>query len=142
MNYESCALRNVKLENMEVNPDFLPYKGMRPEESEYPKPLDPVDDQAPTTVITRTSRQADGTWLVRGTTTDNGAVKTVAVNGCSAHAVSANFAEWEATVPATQAGPELRAFAEDAAGNVEVKPHVVACRPAPLTDTAVAKNAR
>jgi len=35
----------------------------------------------------------------------------------------ANFAEWEASVPVTT---ELQAFAEDATGNIEPKPHVLA----------------
>ena len=34
-----------------------------------------------------------------------------------------NYNEWEATVPATT---KLQAFAEDATGNIEPKPHVFA----------------
>ena len=124
MNYESCALRNVKLENMEVKADFLPYKGERPEESEYPKPLDPVDDQAPTTVITSALPGKDGAILVRGVTSDNGDVKRVVVNGVAAKPLRQNYAEWEATVPAPGTGKwELSAFAEDVAGNIEPRPH-------------------
>ena len=127
MNYANSAVRGVKFDTIEVQPDFAPYKGTRPEESQFPKPLDPVDDFAPITIITHTSQQKDGAWLVRGTTSDNGEVKRVVVNGSEAHATRANFAEWEATIKATPSGKtELKAFAEDAAGNIETKPHVVA----------------
>ena len=40
---------------------------------EFPKLLDPVDDQPPATVITRRSPTADGKVLVRGVASDNGA---------------------------------------------------------------------
>jgi hypothetical protein len=88
-----------------------------------PKLLDPVDDLPPTTVITHVSRRAPGKLLVRGTTADNGVVKRVVVNGKEAQATAANFAEWQITLDAT--GPlRLEAHAEDAAGNVEPRPHV------------------
>ena len=89
---------------------------------EFPKLLDPVDDLSPTTVITHVS-QSDGKLVVRGTTADNGTVKRVRVNTVEAKATAANFAEWEATVPAGP--PTLTAAAEDAAGNVEQTPMVV-----------------
>jgi hypothetical protein len=59
------------------------------------------------------ARPAEGKRAVRGTTSDNGPVKRVLVNGKEARAVAGNFAEWEA-------------YAEDGAGNVEKRPHVVA----------------
>jgi len=125
MNYENCAVRGVKFDDIAVHADFLPYRGTQPAEAQYPKPLEPVDDQPPTTVITRATRQADGAWLVHGTTTDNGEVKRVTVSGCQARPLAPNFIEWEATVPAAQAQNDLRAFAEDATGNIEPKPHLV-----------------
>src|SRR5262249_50607413 len=100
--------------------------GQTPRESDFPKPLDPVDDLPPATVITHWRRAEGGNLVVRGTTSDNGTVKTVLVNGKEARAVAPNFAEWEATLPEPAEGPgELRARAEDAAGNVEPQPHVV-----------------
>lgn len=57
-----------------------------------------------------------------GTTSDNGTVKRVRVNGVEATAVRDNFAEWEAVVPAS---PTVAAHAEDAAGNVEKLRHEV-----------------
>ncbi|HJZ53356.1 MAG TPA: hypothetical protein VKE74_00265, partial [Gemmataceae bacterium] len=78
-------------------------------------------DLPPATVVTHV-RKADGKLVVRGTTADNGLVKRVVVNGTEARATAANFAEWEAEVPA--AG-KLTTLAEDAAGNVEKTPHVL-----------------
>jgi hypothetical protein len=93
---------------------------------EFPKLLDPVDDLPPTTVITHVHRPADGTVKVRGTTADNGTVKRVVVNGTEAKALAANFAEWEATLERVPTGAvKLEAHAEDAAGNVERRPHVL-----------------
>src|SRR5262249_39700603 len=97
-----------------------------PPEAQFPKPLDPVDDLPPITVITQTARQSDGGWHVRGTTTDNGTVKRVVVNGCEARSLRDNFAEWEVVVPMAAANTELRASAEDAAGNKETRPQIVA----------------
>ena len=81
-------------------------------------------DLAPTTVITHSRRQSDGKWLVRGTSSDNGVVKSVRVNNVAARAVRPNFAEWEVILPAGQA--MIEALALDAAGNSERTPHVIA----------------
>jgi hypothetical protein len=121
-NYDRHAYRRVTLDDISVNPNFTPH-GTQPVEKDFPGALKPVDDSPPETVITSTLRQKDGSILVRGTTSDNGAIKRVVVNGREAKAVRTNFAEWEASVPPA---PELKAFGEDAAGNVEPKPHVVA----------------
>ncbi len=51
MNYQQCAFRGVKLDDIAVNADFLPKVGTHPDEANYPKPLDPVDDLPPFTVI-------------------------------------------------------------------------------------------
>jgi hypothetical protein len=91
----------------------------------FPKLLDPVDDLPPTTVITHVTRLADGTVSVRGTTSDNGTVKRVVVNGKEAKAVAANFAEWEITLGNLPGTRKIEAHAEDAAGNIEKRPHVM-----------------
>jgi hypothetical protein len=90
---------------------------------EFPKLLDPVDDLPPATVITHVIRK-DGKWLVRGTTSDNGTVKRVLVNGREARSLSPNFAEWEIILDTTGDG-RITAHAEDVAGNVEKLPHSV-----------------
>jgi hypothetical protein len=92
----------------------------------FPKLLDQVDDLPPATVITSATRSAGGKLLVRGTTSDNGKVKKVLVNGREAKALTANFAEWEVILEAKKTRRvKLTAYAEDAAGNVEKRPHVI-----------------
>jgi hypothetical protein len=93
---------------------------------EFPTLLDPVDDLPPTTVITHV--KADGiSVVVRGTTADNGVVKKVVVNGRQTKALAPNFAEWEVVLTDVKPGElKLTAHAEDAAGNVENRPHVMA----------------
>jgi hypothetical protein len=83
---------------------------------EFPELLSPVDDLPPATVITSVSK-----GIVRGTTSDNGVVKRVLVNGREAKATAPNFAEWEI---ALDAAGKIEAWAEDAAGNVETNRHV------------------
>jgi hypothetical protein len=93
---------------------------------EFPTLLDPVDDLPPTTVITHVGRLAGGKVAVRGTTADNGTVQRVLVNGREAKPVAPNFAEWEITLESLPRGAaKLLAHAEDTAGNVEKRPHVV-----------------
>ncbi len=121
-NYDHHAYRNVHLDDISVNADFQPI-GKQPLAADYPGELNPVDDLPPQTVITRVVK-ADRGWLVRGTTSDNGEVRRVLVNDREARAVASNFAEWEINVPAGAAS--LSAYAVDAAGNTERRPHVVA----------------
>src|SRR5262249_27577929 len=89
---------------------------------EFPKLLDPIDDQPPVTVITHIRRVGDRLH-VRGSTADDGVVRRVLVNGREAKATAGNFAEWEIELPAAE---RVSAHAEDAAGNREKTPHVVA----------------
>jgi hypothetical protein len=100
--------------------------GSRPPGAETPGALAPVDDLPPVTVITHVQRQPEGRVRVRGTTSDNGSVKGVTVNGRAARALRPDFAEWEVVLDAGQAGRQVRAHAVDAAGNVEKLPHVMA----------------
>jgi hypothetical protein len=70
--------------------------------------------------------------IVRGAAADNGVVKKVAVNGRAARATAPNFAEWEIVLEGVPRGPfQVKAHAEDAAGNVEKRPHVVVLNQAP-----------
>jgi hypothetical protein len=94
-------------------------------ENEYPRPLTPMDDLPPITVITHVS-QENGKVAVRGVATDNGTIRRVLVNGREARALARNFAEWEVILEKPAAGElGLAAHAEDAAGNVEKLAHVV-----------------
>lgn len=92
----------------------------------FPKLLDPVDDLAPTTVITHVGVR-NGKVHVRGTTADNGDVKQVLVNGRDAKATRPNFAEWEITLNAAEV-IRVSAHSVDAVGNVEKLAHVVNLR--------------
>ena len=87
--------------------------------------LNPSDKLPPITVIT--GFQKDGNKLiVRGTTSDNGTVTKVLVNGKEARAVTPNFGEWEIVLDGMSAGQiNLTAFAQDQAGNVEQTKHNV-----------------
>jgi hypothetical protein len=94
----------------------------------FPELLDPVDDLPPTTVITHV-RRAAGKAIVRGTTSDNGIVKQVTINGKNARPTRPNFAEWEIVLDDVPEGAlRLEAHARDAAGNVEKRPHVIVIR--------------
>lgn len=83
-----------------------------------------TDDLPPTTVITNVTK-ADGKLVVRGSAADNGSVKRVLVNGQEAKSVAGNFGTWEITLAVA---PEVKALAEDAAGNVEKTPAMAAVK--------------
>jgi hypothetical protein len=123
--YQGHAYRGIKSNRITVVKEFQP-KGTTPVEASFPKPLDPLDDLPPVTVITHVQRVKGDKLLVRGTTSDNGEVRKVTVNGQPSRSLGRGFAEWEIELPAT-VGNEmcLTALAEDAAGNVEPRPHVV-----------------
>jgi G8 domain len=120
--YVRHAYRHVSMDRISVDKELAP-EGTRPVEAQYPTPLDPVDDLPPTTVMTHVLRR-DGKTQVRGTTTDNGDVRHVVVNGHEANPLRTNFAEWEVILDG-DLPMQLSARAEDVAGNVEPRPHVV-----------------
>lgn len=121
--YNKHAYESVKFLDV---PEQLMYafepKG-RPKLGER-KPLDPVDDLPPISVITHVLPQATK-LLVRGVTSDNGTVTKVTVNGVAAKATRANFAEWEVAIDIPRQSIRIEANAEDTAGNVEKRGHVV-----------------
>jgi hypothetical protein len=127
--YNRHSYRGLHFDRVPDNTRYA-FGGPAPnKEVDYPRPLDPVDDLPPVTVITRVDR-AKGGLTVRGTATDNGTIKRVRVNGKEARATAANFAEWEVVLADPGAGPvKLAAHAEDAAGNVEKMPHVMVVAP-------------
>jgi hypothetical protein len=95
----------------------------------FPRLLEPVDDLPPATVITRVRPAGAGKLLVSGTTSDNGTVTRVLVNGRAARALAPNFARWEILLEPNQVREgKVTARAEDAAGNVEKWPHVLVLR--------------
>jgi hypothetical protein len=123
--YRHHAYHDLHMDKIEVHREFTA-EGTAPKETEFPTPLDPVDDLAPATVITHLRNPAVGQLVVRGTTSDNGAVREVLVNGRKARALAPNFAEWEVVFEGLRPGEmKLTAHATDAAGNVEKRPHVL-----------------
>jgi hypothetical protein len=88
----------------------------------FPGPLEPVDDLPPATVITFVQTMADGRVLVRGTTTDNGKVKAVRINGQPPKQTAENYTQWEIVL---EKASRIVAVAEDCAGNIERTPHQV-----------------
>lgn len=81
-----------------------------------------MDDLPPVTVITHVLDKK-GQLLIRGTTSDNGSLSKVLVNGTDAKAIRPNFAEWEVTIDRPGSG-RMQAHAVDAAGNTEKHGHV------------------
>lgn len=134
----SAKVINVKSEEMLAGGDkFREFPGLTSKSTRmievksppFPTLLDPVDDLPPTTVMTHISQVTDGKLTVRGTTSDNGTVKRVLVNGKEARALSPNFAQWEIVLNNIKPGElKLSAHAEDELGNVEKRPHVITNR--------------
>jgi hypothetical protein len=92
----------------------------------FPQLLDPVDDLPPATVITAVRKLPNNKLAVHGTTSDNGVVTEVLVNGQKAAASAPNLAQWTITLDATHLqNGRIEAYAIDAAHNVEKRPHVV-----------------
>ena len=121
--YERQAYRNVVAFRTRWPEAFA--TGERPEEKNYPAPLDPVDDRPPVSVIIRISTPRDGRITVRGVSMDDGAIRSVQVNGVPARPLDTNYLEWEAVIDAKPAHGSLtvRAVAVDRAGNTEALPH-------------------
>jgi hypothetical protein len=129
----------VSVKSAHLHQDGLKYLSMPPltgDESRvaevrdvaFPRLLDPVDDLPPATVITHLIPRGPDSLIVRGTSSDNGTIAKVVVNGTSAKALRANFAEWEAIITGVRDELRIRAHAQDAAGNVEPTPHVLTFR--------------
>lgn len=117
--------QNLSLRKLTARAVFNPYGGNPKVSDSYLEGLSPVDDLPPITVVTSVRRRADGKLVVRGTTSDNGVVARVLVNGTAATATRPDFSEWEAVVVPGATGRGVEAHAEDEAGNAEITRHVV-----------------
>jgi hypothetical protein len=122
--YKQHAYDKINFVKVPDQTSFAFEEGSRPKLGDR-KPLAPVDDLPPMTVITHVLHK-NGKLLVRGTTSDNGTVTKVFVNGHEARSLGANFAEWEATID-NPSGTlcRIEAHAVDVAGNMEKRPHGV-----------------
>ncbi len=93
--------------------------------AKFPTLLEPVDDLAPTTMITSVQK-VKGKLLVKGVTHDNGDIASVTVNGRAVKMISshAGVSDWETSVDA-RGTVKLAAKAVDRAGNAEGSGHVL-----------------
>jgi hypothetical protein len=122
--FDRHAYRGVSL--YQCGKAYSGINGQRPDPAAFPKPLEPVDDRSPVSVITGVRTLDDGRVRVEGSSADDGRIKSVRVNGVEARAVVDDFSRWEARLEATGLEPiRLEATAEDASGNVERTPHVL-----------------
>ncbi|MFO0911190.1 MAG: hypothetical protein U0794_23105 [Isosphaeraceae bacterium] len=93
--------------------------GTRPDESGFPSPLAPTDDQPPYSVITRVAPAATaGKIVVEGVSADDGTIRRVAVNGVAVQPLRPDYSRWRVELDASAASA-LVAQAEDAAGHRE-----------------------
>jgi len=123
--YKNHSYGNLTMINVPKNLEYAFVGNVPPNEpGTFPNPLQPIDDVPPVTVVTHLIPQPEGGLRIRGTTSDNGDVTKVVVNGMPVRATRANFAEWEITLPGPNVAT-LTAHAEDAAGNVEQTPHEI-----------------
>lgn len=126
--YKSHAYRDVKFDKVPEKNHYAFVDGNKPpmDPAAYPKPLDPVDDLPPVTVITSVASAGPGKLIVRGNTVDNGKISAVWVNGIAAILANVEGGAWEATLEGVKAGRlTLAAHAKDVAGNEEKTPHQV-----------------
>jgi len=87
--------------------------------------LNPIDKLPPITVITN-FRKDGSKLIVHGTTSDNGTVAKVLVNGKEAHMLPGTFGEWAIALENVAPGQvQLTAHGEDQAGNIERTRHSV-----------------
>jgi hypothetical protein len=121
--YAGHAYRGVARFRVQFPEAFV--VGKRPNVTVYPSPLNPVDDLPPVTVMTRIRPIGRGRLVVQGVTVDDGAVRSIRVNGHPARPLAPNYLEWQVEFDAgSPPGPlALSARAEDSVGNVEPMPH-------------------
>lgn len=122
--YENHAYRSLHMTRVPNKRDYAFVDGPPPNgDAPFPNPLAPVDDEPPATVITHVQPTESGRLLVRGTTSDNGHVSQVTVNGNEVRQCAPSYAEWELTLD-TPGDKRLIATARDAEGNSEQTPHI------------------
>ncbi|MFT4551058.1 MAG: hypothetical protein ACI9UA_002842 [Pseudoalteromonas tetraodonis] len=101
-------------------------------DAEFPKLLDPTDDQPPATVITwpkngqTVELDGIGGLVVRGTSTDDYGVAQVIVNGWEAEDIDYNFTRWSVRLEDVKPGLlTIKTHTLDTSGNIELTPHVI-----------------
>jgi G8 domain len=122
--YQGHAYR--KLSVFQTRWAYYDERGKRPDPANFPKPLMPVDDRPPVTIITRVDASQAGRVTVGGVAADDGEVQSVRVNGHPARAVAPDYSQWEIFLEKLEPGQlSITAVAQDSAGNIEKIPHRV-----------------
>src|SRR5205823_9633663 len=101
--YKRHAYHEIHFDEVPEKNRYAFSPGAPNQDADFPKPLEPVDDLPPLTVITHVGRR-EGKMVVRGTATDNGTIRRVLVNGREAQALAPNFAEWEVVLDTAGSG--------------------------------------
>ncbi len=123
--YKHHVYRDLLLTDV---PDKLHYAFVDgpPPPDELLDPAKIIDDQPPVSVITHVLPQPNGKLLVRGTSSDNGVIRRMQVNGVEAKPLLPGLTQWQVILdPPTGQPDHITAHAEDASGNIEHRPHVV-----------------
>lgn len=117
--------RHLHMQSIDTAEIFQPWGSSNVSENYFRFLDEKFDDLPPTTVVTHCERQDGNRLRISGTTSDNRRVRAVVVNGHEASPLREDFAEWETLVdaPADSHPLIVSAFATDAAGNVEPRPH-------------------
>lgn len=123
--------KNLSFQEMQTQAISFPQAGDGPEiqvedgRPSYPA-TDPVDDLPPVTVVTHVRIDSDGTCHLRGVATDNETVRRVHVNDRSVPINQRGVCDWTFEFSSELDGnATLEVRAEDQAGNVEPRPHVI-----------------
>jgi hypothetical protein len=116
--------RNLNMKRIKTAEIFEPWGNSTIAEN-YQRFLDPHDDLPPATVITGCQLVEPRQIRVTGTTSDNGPLKRVVVDGQNASPLKHDLTEWQVLLDVLQKSGrfEISAFGEDAAGNLERRPH-------------------
>lgn len=94
----------------------------------------PIDTLPPATTITSFGAMNDGTSVtisnnsltVSGSSTDDGTISNVVVNGITATPLVSDYSRWKVTIPNLSAGSyTVVAQATDSIGNQELNPHTI-----------------
>ncbi len=123
--YKDHYYRGIAFSDVPEKNYYAFASGKPNDENQFPDTSKLRDDQPPITVVTFVGSPKNGKRFIRGTTSDNGTVADVQVNGKPAKAVRGDFAEWEIELPMAANENKIAALARDAAGNIEPRPHII-----------------
>lgn len=121
--YKGHYYRDIRFSEIPEGTRYAFTKGKPNEDSDFPIPAERKHDQPPYTVITHAMESATGNLQVRGVTASDNEVTRVVVNGQKARVAEGALAAWSIDLSANSIGSSIEAYAEDAHGNQETRPH-------------------